>query len=289
MAQAAAKTGVGPTMAVAIEQYFPADRRILDDDLAYRILPFGMRALVWLMRLDSARDWIVRVSEKSAPGIWGGVLCRKRYIDEKLIEAAGETDAVVNLGAGFDTRAYRLPVLADAPVWEVDQAQNIEPKRIRLRKLFGEVPPHATLVPIDFDRQELGSVLAAYGYAADKRTFFIWEAVTQYLTKNGIRATFDFLARAAPGSRLAFTYICKDFINAQAMYGQERLYRKYVVRDKTWLFGMHPDGVADFLEAHSWHVVEHLGYEELAERYVQPTGRELTTTPIERMVYAEKL
>ena len=34
---------------------------------------------------------------------------------------------------------------------------------------------------------------------------------------------------------------------------------------------------------------EHLGYEELAERYVKATGRELTSKPIERMVYAEKV
>jgi hypothetical protein len=38
--------------------------------------------------------------------------------------------------------------------------------------------------------------------------------------------------------------------------------------------------VADFLAAYGWHVVEDLDYEELAERYVKPTGRELTSTPI---------
>jgi hypothetical protein len=35
--------------------------------------------------------------------------------------------------------------------------------------------------------------------------------------------------------------------------------------------------------------VEHLGYEELAERYVRMTGRALASTPIERMVYAVKV
>jgi energy-coupling factor transporter ATP-binding protein EcfA2 len=33
---------------VAIEQYFPEDTRIIKDTLAYQILPFGMRAYVWL-------------------------------------------------------------------------------------------------------------------------------------------------------------------------------------------------------------------------------------------------
>jgi methyltransferase (TIGR00027 family) len=274
---------------VAIEQHFPKNRRIIDDDLAYRMLPLGMRAYAWLMRLDLARDWMVRATEKSLPGIWAGMMCRKRYIDEKLIEAAGEIDAVVNLGAGFDTRVYRLPALADIPAWEVDQPENVEPKRARLRKLFGTVPAHVTLVPIDFDREELGAVLAAHGYSAKERTFFIWEAVSQYLTEPGIRATFVFLAKAARGSRLAFTYVRKDFLGGHAMYGGEALYKQYVVRDKLWLFGMAPEEVEDFVGSYGWNVVEHLSYEELAEWCVKPTDRELAFTPIERMVYAEKL
>jgi len=289
MTQAAAKTGSDPTVLVAIEQLFPKDQRIIDDVLAYRILPLGVRAYVWLMRFSAARNWMIRVADKRFPGIWAGLVCRKRYIDEKLTESAGQIDAVVNLGAGFDTRVYRLSALADMPVWEVDQPEIVEPKRARLRKLFGTVPAHVTLVPIDFDHEELGPVLAAQGYSGTERTFFIWEAVTQYLTETGIQATFDFLAKAARGSRLAFTYVRKDFLDGQAMYGGEAVYKQYVLRDKLWLFGMAPEEVENFLGAYGWRLVEHLGYEELAERYVKPTGRKLVSSPIERMVYAEKL
>ena len=163
MTKAAAKTGVVPMVMVAVEQHFPKNQRITEDPLANLILPFGMRALVWLMRLGSVRDWVVRKSEKTIPGIWGGLMCRKRYIDEKVVESLGRIDAVVNLGAGFDTRAFRLPALAGIPVWEVDQPESIEPKRARLQKLLGEIPAHVTLVPIDFDHEELGAVLASNG------------------------------------------------------------------------------------------------------------------------------
>ncbi len=288
MAKAAAKTGSGPTTIVAVEQYFPPGQRILDDDLAPRILPFGERAFVWLTRFAPVRDWMVRATEKAIPGIWSGMLCRKRYIDEKLVESVGQIDAVVNLGAGFDTRVYRLPALADLPVWEIDQPENIESKRVRLQQIFGVLPSHVTLVPIDFGREPLSAALTARGYSTDMRTFFIWEAVTQYLTETGIRATFDFLAKAASGSRLAFTYVRKDFIDGQELYGQEAMYKQYVLKDKFWLFGMAPEDVADFIAAYGWRVVEHLGYDELADRYVKPTGRTLDSMPVERMVYAEK-
>ena len=276
---------------VAIEQKkFPESARIINDDLAYRILPFGMRAAVWLkLRLFSG-DYMVNWMEKRLPGIWGGLMCRKRYIDDKVAEAAdGQAETVVNLGAGFDTRAYRLPALAKVPVWEVDLPENIDAKRLRLRKVLEEVPAHVTLVPIDFDRQELGAVLASHGYAADTKTFFIWEGVTQYLTEASIRTTFDFLAKAPAGSRLAFTYVRKDFIDGKVLYGAKYLYKKTVLKDKSWLFGMDPEDVADFLGVYGWRVLEHLGYEELAERYVKPTGRKLVSMALERMVYAEKL
>jgi methyltransferase (TIGR00027 family) len=125
--QKAAKTGPGVTAIVAIEQHFPEGARIIKDDLAYRILPFGMRAFVRLTRPAFVRDWMVRATEKGTPGIWAMVMCRKRYIDDKAAEAAGgQAETVVNLGAGFDTQAYRLPALAKVPVWEVDQPENID-------------------------------------------------------------------------------------------------------------------------------------------------------------------
>jgi methyltransferase (TIGR00027 family) len=289
MSHAAAKTGAGPMVTIAVEQHFPEDQRIIEDNLAYAILPLPLRAFVSLMQPTFARDWMIRATEKSLPGIWGGMMYRKRYIDDKLSESASQSTAVVNLGAGFDTRAYRLPALADMPVWEVDQPENIEPKRLRLRKLFGAVPANVRLVPIDFDREELGTVLASHGYSTDKRTFFVMEAVTQYLSEKGVKATFDFLARAAPGCRLAFTYVRKDFIEGKALYGQKPAYDKWVVKEQTWLYGMDPDAVPGFLGAYGWKVIDHLGYDELAERYVKPTNRKLVSTPIERMVYAEKL
>jgi len=288
MAQAAAKTGAGPTVMVAIEQYFPGRQRIITDELAYSVLPFGARALVWAMRPPPARNWMVRATERAFPGLWSGIMCRKRYIDDALIAASQEIDTVVNLGAGFDTRAYRLPSLAEIPVWEVDQAANIKSKQDRLRQGFGRLPENVTLVSIDFDQETLGPALVSRGYTEHKRTFFIWEAVTQYLTETGIGATLEFLATAPHGSRLAFTYVLKDFLDGENLYGQERLHERYV-KSNIWLFGLDPRNVSDFLDPYGWRVTEHLGCQELAERYVKPTGRGLTCSPIERIVYAEKL
>ena len=288
---AAAQTGIGPTMMVAIEQNFPSDRRIIHDELASEILPVGYQLLVKLTRIPVLRNWMVQASEKQVDGIWSGMVCRKRYIDDKVVLAVADensVDAVVNLGAGYDTRVYRLPALANVPVWEVDQPVNIEAKQANLQKALGNIPSHVTLVPINFVDQELGSVLAAHEYAAGTKTFFIWEAVSQYLTETAVRQTFDFLAQAPAGSRLAFTYVRKDFIEGKKLYGLEKFYERMIVKVNAWHFGFEPEEVADFLSEYGWRMIEHLGYDDLADRYVKPTARELPSMAIERMVYAEK-
>jgi O-methyltransferase involved in polyketide biosynthesis len=107
MSHEAAKTGPGAMVLVAIEQHFPQSARIINDDLAYRIMPLGYRTYVWLMK--RFKDWMIRSLEKKAPGLWGGITSRKRYIDDKVVEDAdGQIEAVVNLGAGFDTRTLML-------------------------------------------------------------------------------------------------------------------------------------------------------------------------------------
>jgi methyltransferase (TIGR00027 family) len=180
------------------------------------------------------------------------VLCRKRYITTGWPNLAAGIQAVVILGAGLDTRAYRLPALSAMPVFEVDLPENIAYKRNILQKLYGGVPGHVALVPLDFDRQDLASALASQGYNLEDRSFFIWEAVTQYLSEDGIHKTMRFLSQAKAGSRLVFTYILKDFIDGKALYGLDALYQTYRVEKPLWHFGLKTDQVAAFLEQYAW-------------------------------------
>ena len=289
MSKGAAKTGIGPTVLVAIEQFFPKDQRGIEDELSYRILPFWMKSFVGLMRFESIRNWMIQASEKDIPGIWSGMICRKQYIDEKLIKSINLISAVINLGAGFDTRMYRLSDLSNTLSFEIDQPEVIQKKKTQLLKLFGTIPSHLKLVSVDFDQEDLSSALKSHGYSTEQKTFYIMEAVTQYLTENTIKITFDFLAKAKSDSQLVFTYIRKDFLDGRVMYGWEKAYKKYVLKDKIWLFGMDPEGWPNFLKKYGWQVVEDVSYDKLSEQYVKPIGRELASTPVERIIHAKKL
>lgn len=103
-----------------------------------------------------------------------------------------------------------------------------------------------------------------------------------------MRQTFDFLAQAPAGSQLAFTYVRKDFIEGKNLYGAEKFQEQMVLKDKVWHFGFAPEEMADFLNEYGWDLLEDVGYDELGERYIKPGGRNLASTPIERLAYAAK-
>ncbi len=178
------------------------------------------------------------------------------------------------LGAGFDTRAYRLARRSDIPVFEVDLPENITRKRAVVQRAVGAVPPSVHLVPVDFENDDLAAKLVEQGYRSDARTFFIWEGVTQYLTEAAARATLEHLRDAASGSRLVFTYIRKDFLDGTNMFGAETLYRRFRVRQQMWDFGIQPDNVSAFVAGYGWRLVEQAGPDYIERNYVRPAGRD---------------
>lgn len=284
----AAQTAFGPMVLAAVEQHEPPAHRLVDDDLAQAFLPAGLRAVTAATRWAAVRRLMVDATERSGPGLWANLACRKRFINERLDAALPGIDAVVILGAGLDTRGYRLARRSDIPVYEVDLPVNIERKRAVVRRALGRQPASVHLVPVDFESDDVAAELAKSGHRADARTFYVWEGVTQYLSAEAVGSTFAMLSRAATGSRLVFTYVRSDFIDGTNRYGAESLYRKFRVRSQTWKFGLEPGEVDGYVGRFGWHLLEQAGPEFFTERYITPAGRNLTASQIEWTAYAER-
>ncbi|MFI5776102.1 SAM-dependent methyltransferase [Nocardia sp. NPDC051570] len=283
MAVRASDTAVGPMAVAAIERNLPREQRLFTDDLAIRMLPPPVRWTVAATRWAPARRAVLAALGRAMdPRVLLWMVCRKRYLDDMVTAAVAEGfEMVVVLGAGFDTRGYRLG--GGVPVLEVDQPVNIAAKRARMA-----VPDHVTLVPIDFETDDLATVLTQYGYRTDLRTVFVWEGVTQYLTESAVRATLSALADAAPGSRLGFTYVLSDFLDGTALDGMDGFHRRFVGEGKIWLFGLAPEAVAPLLAEYGWREREQLDADACRTRYLDPAHRPGRVTRIERCVLAEK-
>ena len=112
-------------------------------------------------------------------------------------------------GAGLDTFAQRRPpAAARLRVFEVDQPGPQAWKRQRLLELGFGVPGWLRLVPVDFEASgSWWEQLAAAGFDPGQPAVVASAGVTLYLTREATAATLRQVARLAPGSTLAMTFM----------------------------------------------------------------------------------
>lgn len=137
---------------------------------------------------------------------------RVAYFDRLIDLAIDRLSArqIVLLGAGYDTRAARLP-RAGVRFFEVDHPATQSAKRERLAGLDGYPADAATYVACDFERDDPVDRLAASGFAAHEPALVIWEGVVAYLTEAVVRATAIRLATGFdPRTLLAFDFLGKN-------------------------------------------------------------------------------
>ncbi|MCA9528533.1 MAG: class I SAM-dependent methyltransferase [Myxococcales bacterium] len=133
---------------------------------------------------------------------------RTLAVDRALLDGVRRgIDQLVILGAGLDTRAFRLDGLAGVDVFEVDHPASQRFKRARVAALSPACRSHR-FIPVDFERASLDGALAAAGHDRSRPTLWLWESVAMYLTEGAVDATLDAVsARTVPGSRLVMTYM----------------------------------------------------------------------------------
>jgi len=155
---------------------------------------------------------------------------RVAYLDRLVARAVDRLSVrqIVILGAGYDTRAARLP-RAGVRYFEVDHPATQAAKRASLARLDGYPIDAATYVACDFEREDPIERLAAGGFAANDPALVIWEGVVPYLTEGAVRATAARLAAGLdPRSLVAFDYVGKRFAAGQSLSDKDRETRAYV-------------------------------------------------------------
>ena len=198
---------------------------------------------------------------------------RTKHIDGILKQAAAEgVGQVVNLGAGYDSRAYRYrEAMPDVKFFEIDLPQMVEEKKRRLKAAFGQVAGHVVFVPIDFNEQTIPGALEAAGYDPGVKTLFIWEGGTMYISGTAVKRTLRFIAsRAASGSSVVYDYVPLavvegDFAEYPDMRGLADWAR---YRGEPFVFGIPEGEGSSYLEALGLEVLSDIGPREMEARYL---------------------
>ena len=279
-----------------IESLAKPDRRIIYDPYAKNfvlganiIKLMGHRLSVWL-------------GNKIIPGMHEHLISRTRYIDD-LIEKStfANIEQYVILGAGYDSRAHRLKLPSKLKIFEVDQSEVQELKRLRLPDNMPN-RESITYVNIDFNHQSLKEQLINVGFDQNKSTIFTLEGVSQYISREALDATLKEVADLNPNSnsKIFISYVNKLLKeDSKACFGKGYSKPEKAVSFITnsaakmgepWISFYSAEEIESILSQNNFTLIENKTLADLNSKYFTPVGRTIPENHIfklEHFVIAE--
>jgi methyltransferase (TIGR00027 family) len=190
------------------ESMLPEDLRIFSDPYAVHFI--DPVKLAWVKEHPKETRAVMEDFESRMPGWYNAIRGRIRYFDDIVQNAVTEGfSQLVILGAGYDTRAYRIGTLnGNTMVFEIDRPATQERKIGILNQIFGQLPPHVSFIPHDIRKGPWWPVLEAAGYSPAQKTLFLLEGLVMYLPGRDVGELLAGIAEhAAAGSTVLFDFL----------------------------------------------------------------------------------
>jgi len=243
------------------------------DDIAYNLVP-------GIIKLILKSSLLCRICGKYlAPrGIYEYVIARTKYIDSEFCDALKKTfDQIVIFGAGFDSRAERFDHLnKSTKIFELDAPVTQQEKLKAFSKRKITIPENLVFVSINFNKESLSSKLIEAGFETSRKSMFLMEGVTMYLTSGAVDVTFSFIQHgSATGSRVVFDYVNAGVLrNENKYYGEKDIFKTVSRAGEAWTFALEPGELEGFLSRYGLSLIDHRNALELEKKYFRnPEGK----------------
>ena len=202
-----------------LESLQPARSRLFCDPLSSQFVSTRWRIILAASHVPGVRRLVEAAYDRvGGPGPRASAIARTRLIDDLLLRESESAAQLVILGAGFDSRPYRLSPLKHLSVFEVDQPQTQQIKLEVLRVTLTSMPPNAHYVPVDFEHDDLTAALEAAQYEHHTPSIFLWEGVTNYLSSSAVDTTLHAVRNlTSENDLLIFTYVDRAVIDGDVV------------------------------------------------------------------------
>jgi methyltransferase (TIGR00027 family) len=254
----------------ALETKRGVNDRLFSDPYAIYFLDSKLRFATRLSKFAPVKNYIQNSIQKKIPGAFSSGIARTKYIDDLLQNAIQNgVKQVLILGAGFDTRALRLDFLKSIPVIEIDHPNTSNFKIQTYKNRLGQLPENVQFLQIDFNQQNLNHLAIQNDINFSLPTAVIWEGVTNYLSADAVKSTFEFISKFTKNSIVIFTYIHTEILkNPKSFLGGEKLLKDLNELEEQWTFGFFPHELSDYLNQFDIKLIEDLGANEYRERFL---------------------
>lgn len=271
-----------------------------EEDPAVRVDdPIGPQLFRWsdgkyrIGKVPSMHPGLRRSLKRSDPGAYGFLSARLRHMDEVVRQETGRgVEQLVILGAGYDTRAYRMHKELDGvQVFEVDMPVMSRDKRARLKKGLGIVSEDVRYVEVDFLQQKFLEVLSEHGYDFSTRTLFILSGVSMYLPEAVVLDLFSQIsANSATGTSIVFDYCFDDALSHPERYrGASKWISRASKSGEGLLYGIAAGELRSVLASQGLALVSDCGADELVDRYLRRADGTIMERPYEFVAVAHAI
>ncbi len=225
------------------------------------------------------------------PGANGAIVSRIKFIDE-FLKACAHRDfrQVVIIGAGYDTRAYRIEEAKENLQFiEIDHPLTQEAKIETIKRVFGTLPEHVSYIPFIFGQDQLNEKWVQAGCGKGKKTLFIIEGLLMYIPEQAVDGLLNFIRTfSSAGSALVADYFHSDVINGTSGLREAEVLKNFVEEaGSSLMFGLDPENVHDFFTKRGFHNLEVISAPSLKPVYFKDKGFERDVSPMFNFITAE--
>lgn len=210
--------------------------------------------------------------ERLFPGLASSIRARVRYFDDFVKASVDEgLEQLAILGAGYDTRAYRIDGLNKIRVFEVDHPGTQNVKVDKIKKIFGRLPDYVTYVPVDFESDDMGQKLLENGYNRSQKTLFVLEGLVMYIPPEAVDETLSFIVKnSGKGSSIIFDYYPQSLVDGTSELETAKNIRDFVAQQgEPLLFGIKEGAVEAFLAERGFSQIRNVTSEDYKKAYFQ--------------------
>jgi methyltransferase (TIGR00027 family) len=274
------KTAEAIAMVRVGESKLPEEERICYDPHAIRFI--SKEVLEFASCNPDKYKAFLAQSERLVPGVRNSIIARVRYFDDDVNSSIGDgLEQLVILGAGYDTRAYRIDGLKNVRVFEADQPATQKIKVEKIKENFGSLLNNVTYVPVDIGIDGLGQRLLESGYDRSLKTLFLMEGLLMYLPPETVDETLSFIANnSGRNSALVFDYIPQSVVDGTCELEAGRNWQKGVTDvGEPFLFGINEAGIEAFLTQRGFKNVRNVTSRDYKKAYFtgKNEGREVNS------------
>jgi methyltransferase (TIGR00027 family) len=227
-------------------------------------------------RLTGFVPKMLRYPYEGIPPIQHQTAVRSTFVDAAIKNYLPGVEQFVVLGGGYYTRTVQLQHNPRIRCFEVDLPKTQQLK-LKLLQQCGVDTSGVTFVTANFLTDDWLDNLIKAGFDPRKRTYFLWEGVTYYLSREAMEKTFRTIAMNAPGSVVVFDY-ATDAVNKMLRKPLGRVHKailKVVRESQTFWVPSEPpvkDTLAALMDSYGLSLREHLSWGRETKRKRLPGG-----------------